>query len=121
MDLEMLVEAILNITFASRVFVCPLLMTQIWRKNLGNDADLIFIILSRLSYWPNYFHEPLLCDVVLSILRGDSLKEPWFIIGIRMNCNCNEYLEVVFNISVGRIPPRSPFVGKAILHAAERT
>ena len=62
--LEMIAEVIQKKTFVMHVFVCPLLMTHLWRKKLGKNMDLMFTITTGLSCWPYACHEYLLCAVI---------------------------------------------------------
>jgi hypothetical protein len=50
----------------NHVFVCPRLLTQMWRKKLHKIADLVIEIPAGCrSFWPKYTHEPLLIGLTL--------------------------------------------------------
>jgi hypothetical protein len=58
----------------NHVFLCPRLMTQLWRKKLHKVADLIVEIpAGARTFWPRSMHEPLL----LGLTFGFSPLPPW--------------------------------------------
>ena len=58
----------------NHVFICPRLMTQLWRKKLHKVADVVIEIPSgSRAFWPRTLHEPLL----LGLTFGFSLRQPW--------------------------------------------
>ena len=77
MALEMLSEEIHKRPSATHIFVFLLLMTQLWRNNLGNYVDLMFTIPIGIVCWPNDCHESLLCSAILTILSRYPWKGPW--------------------------------------------
>jgi len=52
------------------MFVCPRLLTQMWRKQLLKVADLVFTLPvgSRPNMWPASMYEPLVIGLVLPFL-----------------------------------------------------
>lgn len=59
------------------VFVVPRLMTHLWRKNLGKDADLMFTVESGVKFWGTSQHEPLIVAVVLPLSYTPNYSGPW--------------------------------------------
>ena len=55
------------------VFVCPRLMTNLWRKDLGKVVDFLFELPSGAPQWPSDTHEPLVVGIVLPFIRS----QPW--------------------------------------------
>jgi len=61
----------------SHVFVIPRLMTHLFRRSLGKDADLMFEAASGSWFWPLSMHEPLIVAIVLPIVHVPSHRGPW--------------------------------------------
>ena len=59
------------------VFVVPRLMTHLWRKNLGKDADLMFTVESGVHFWGTSQHEPLIVAIVLPFSYTPNYSGPW--------------------------------------------
>ena len=59
------------------VFVIPRLMTHLWRKNLGKDADLMFTVESNVNFWGSSQHEPLIFAIVLPFSYTPDYSGPW--------------------------------------------
>ena len=59
------------------VFVIPRLMTHLWRKNLGKDADLMFTVESNVHFWGSSQHEPLIFAIVLPFSYTPDYSGPW--------------------------------------------
>ena len=57
----------------SHIFVCPALMTYLWRKKLGKVADFVFKIPAGCGIWSQSQHEPLIVAFVLPHL----FRRPW--------------------------------------------
>jgi len=57
------------------LFVCPRLLTHLWRKQLYKIADLVFTLpaASRPFVWPYELHEPLVVGIILPFLSST----PW--------------------------------------------
>jgi len=61
-------------TNVNHVFVCPRLMTHLWRKKLFKLADLVFEIpAGSRPFWPKNMHEPLLVGLILRFI----IHPPW--------------------------------------------
>jgi hypothetical protein len=54
-------------------FVCPALMTNRWRKQLGKAADVIFHLPIGSAVWPTEMHEPLMCALIFPLIN----RRPW--------------------------------------------
>ena len=61
----------------SHVFVIPRLMTHLFRRSLGKDADLMFEAASGSWFWPLSMHEPLIVAIVLPIVHVPRHRGPW--------------------------------------------
>ena len=59
------------------VFVIPRLMTHLWRKLLGKDADLMFTLEVGDHFWSRRQHEPLIVAVVLPFAHRTRYFGPW--------------------------------------------
>ena len=59
------------------VFVVPRLMTHLWRKNLGKDADVMFTVAPAGHFWERTQHEPLIVAVVLPLSYVRDYRGPW--------------------------------------------
>ncbi|KAL7527171.1 hypothetical protein ACHAXR_001836 [Thalassiosira sp. AJA248-18] len=55
------------------VFVVPRLMTHLWRKSLGKDADVIFNVKVGNHFWGSSQHEPLIVAIVLPTTMFDAI------------------------------------------------
>lgn len=55
------------------VFVCPRLMTHLWRRRLYRMADVVFEVPVGHCLWPNTMHEPLFVGLFLPLI----LHRPW--------------------------------------------
>lgn len=51
------------------VFAVPLLMTHLWQKQLGKDADAMFTVKAGAGFWPCPMHEPLIILIVLLFIH----------------------------------------------------
>ena len=51
------------------VFVIPHLMTHLWRKNLGKDADVLFTVPAGVPFWTAGQFEPLIVAIVFPLTR----------------------------------------------------
>ena len=59
------------------VFVIPRLMTNLWRKLMGRDADLMFTLEVGDHFWCRRQHEPLIIAVVLPLAHCTRYFGPW--------------------------------------------
>lgn len=63
------------------VFLIPRLMTHLWRKQLGKDADLMFAVRAGTSFWGGNMHEPLYVLIVLPITHVSGYRGPLDVTG----------------------------------------
>ena len=109
--LEVIAEDIHKRKFVRYVFVCPLFITHLCIKQLGDDVDLMFTIPNGLACWPNACHEYLLCTITLTMIPREWWRGTWVFWESIMACYCKKHLEGCLNTSVGRRPSRSSFWG----------
>ena len=62
---------------ACHIFVCPRLMTNLWRKLVMKEADLLFELPAGFEVWREEMHEPLLIAVCLPLI----CHRPWRLAG----------------------------------------
>ena len=55
------------------LFVCPSIMTGIWRKQLCKPADCQFSLINGCKHWPEDMYEPL----TVALLSPPLLQSPW--------------------------------------------
>ena len=58
--LELLLEARLKRTYKTNIVVIPQLMTFLWRRYMGKEADLLFTIPVGMPYWGLEEYEPVI-------------------------------------------------------------
>ena len=63
------------------VFCVPRLMTHLWERALGKDADLMFHVKAGTSFWPKGMHEPLIILLVLPLRFVPHYRGPWVMRG----------------------------------------
>jgi len=56
------------------IFVCPRLMTAMWRAQLHKSADLVMEIPSTTQFWKKEMHEPLVLALYMPMFQ----HQPWF-------------------------------------------
>ena len=56
-----------------------LLMAHLWQNKHNGGDDLVFKILHGLTFWPHYFHEPVLCLILLSIIKRTDWMGTWVV------------------------------------------
>ena len=59
------------------VFFVPRLMTHLSRKQLSEDADVIFTVKAGSSFWPCSIQEPLIVLVILHLVHVQHYSGPW--------------------------------------------
>ena len=65
----------------AHVFVIPRLMTHLWRKNVGKDADVLFTVPCGVSFWASGQFEPLIVAIVFPFSYVPSYTGPWLVRG----------------------------------------
>jgi hypothetical protein len=63
------------------VFVVPHLMTHLWRKDLINNADLLFMVPAQVPFWTSGQFKPLIGAVMLSLSHVPSYTGTWLVKG----------------------------------------
>ena len=58
------------------VFVTPRLMTHMWRKALGKDADVLFTVPVGVNFWASGQFEPLIVAIVFPLLTFQGTLNP---------------------------------------------
>jgi hypothetical protein len=63
------------------VFVIPRLMTHMWRKNLGKDADVLFTVPVGVLFWTAGQFEPLIVAIIFLLSHVQRYTGPWLVKG----------------------------------------
>jgi hypothetical protein len=63
------------------VFVIPRLMTHMWRKNLGKNADVLFTVPAGVPFWTAGQFEPLIVAIVFPLSHVPRYTGPWLVKG----------------------------------------
>ena len=79
--MEMFNEDRLAHPTAPHVFVVPRLMTYLWRKDLGKDADVLFTVQTGVPFWTSNQFEPLLVAIVFPLSHVPRYTGPWLVRG----------------------------------------
>jgi hypothetical protein len=74
------------------VFVVPRLMTHLWQKNLGKDADVLFTVPTGVSFWASSQFEPLIVAIVFPLAHVPSYTGPWVVKGTDEGERCEHSL-----------------------------
>ena len=90
------------------VFVVPRLMTHLWRKHLGKDADLILTVTLGEKFWGKPQHEPLIVTVVIPLSHVNDYRGPWLVKGYDEAQSLTRELSTGFKYSRDR-RPQGPF------------
>jgi hypothetical protein len=61
------------------VFVVPRLMTHLWRKDLGKDADILFTVPAGVTFWGGNQFEPLIVTIVFPLSHVPRYAGPWLV------------------------------------------
>ena len=77
----------------SHVFVVPRLMTHLFRRSLGKDADLMFEAASGSWFWPLSMHEPLIVIIVLPLVHVPRHHGPWVLRSSELSNNTAKELK----------------------------
>lgn len=102
--LEMLAEARHKRPYSAHVVVVPRLMTHLWRKQLGKDADLMVTAPVGLPFWESNQHEPLILAILLPVVRRKDWKGPWVFRGSLHSGDAARRLDTGWKLAVGREP-----------------
>ena len=81
----------------AHVFVVPRLMTHLWRRAMGKDADVMFKIEAGSPFWPLSMHEPLYVIIILPLFHVPNYSGPWVQHGSRAATELTQTLERGFS------------------------
>jgi hypothetical protein len=112
------------------VFVCPRLMTNLWRKLVLKEADFVFEVPVGTNVWRREMHEPLLIAVCLPFIP----HSPWRLVGTPVLLGMARELRAVWKEPSGdprfilrqlfelerRVWSLSPKLVRRMLHSASR-
>ena len=108
MIMEVFKEDIMARPRHAHVFVVPRLMTYLWRKQLGNDADVFMTITVRDHSWEKSQHEPLILAIVLHFAHVENYSGPWIACGLEKPGTLWKEFEACFTIAGDRNPIQCP-------------
>lgn len=63
------------------LFVIPRLMTHMWRKSLGKDADVLFTVPAGVNFWASSQFEPLIVAIIFPLAHIPRYTGPWLVTG----------------------------------------
>ena len=63
------------------VFCVPRLMTHLWRRDLGKNADIFFLVPAGVPFWGSDQFEPLTVAIVFPLAHVRDIYGPWAIKG----------------------------------------
>ena len=92
----------------AHVFVVPRLMTYLWRKQLGNDADVFMTITVRDHFWEKHQHKPLILAIVLPFAYVENYSRPWIARGLEKSETFWKEFKAGFKITGSRNPIQFP-------------
>ena len=84
--LELLTEDRLAHPHWPHVFLVPRLMTHLWRRDLGKEADILFNIPAGVHFWGARLYEPLTV-VLFPLSHVPSYTGPWVVKGTDVGAN----------------------------------
>ena len=84
--LELLTEDRLAHPHWPHVFLVPRLMTHLWRRDLGKEADILFNIPAGVPFWGARLYEPLTV-VLFPLSHVPSYTGPWVVKGTDVGAN----------------------------------
>ena len=92
-DLDLLLEANLKSPYKTHIAVVPRLMTFLWRRHMGKEADLLFTIPVGIPFWVLEEHEPLIVAFFFPIVLLRELMGPCNIRGRKLSTDTVRALE----------------------------
>ena len=84
------------------VFAVTRLMSHLWRKNLGNDTDMLWVVSTGDHFWDRTL------TIVLSFAYIESYTRPWIAHGWGESESLKKELESGFNLAGVRDPRELP-------------
>jgi hypothetical protein len=109
--LECLAEARHKRPHVAHVVVAPRLMTHMWRKQIGKDADLLFTVPVGVPFWEKHQHEPLIVCLLLPVVKRRNWRGPWIVRGSSFASTAEDELRRTFELSVGKKPKQRDELG----------
>ena len=84
------------------------IMTHLWRKQLGKDANFLMTIPAGDHFWNKSQHKPLIIAIVLPFAYVENYRVPWIARGLEKPEALRSDLEAGFKIVAGRDPAQFP-------------
>jgi hypothetical protein len=78
------------------VFVVPLFMMHMWRRDLGKNADILFTVLAGTPFGGGSQFEPLIVTLVFSLAHVSDYTGPWAVKGMDMGSHYEHMLKEGF-------------------------
>ena len=85
--LELLTEDRLAHPHWPHVFLVAHLMTHLWRRDLGKEADILFNIPAGVPFWGARLYEPLTVAILFPLSHVPSYTGPWVVKGTDVGAN----------------------------------
>ena len=63
------------------VFCVPCLMTHMWRRDLGKNTDVLFLVPAGIPFWGAAQFEPLIVAIVIPLAHVRDYTGPWAVKG----------------------------------------
>ena len=92
-DLDLLLEAWIKRPYKTHIVVMYRLMTLLWRRQNGKEADLLFTIPVGTTFWGLEEHEPLIIALFLTIVSRRERRGLWNIRGSELAAGTVRELE----------------------------
>ena len=89
------------------VFCVPRLMTHMWQRDLGKNADVFFLVPVGVPFWGATQFEPLIVAIVFPLAHVRDYNGPWAVKGTDMGLHYEHALGAGFKRPTGRSGPRS--------------
>ena len=89
------------------VFCVPRLMTHMWRRDLGKNADVFFLVPAGAPFWGSTQFEPLIVAIVFPLAHVRDYRGPWSVKETNWGPQYEHALGVGFKRHTGRPGPSS--------------
>ncbi len=74
------------------VFLVPCLMTHLWRRDLGKEADIRFNVPASVPFWGAWQYKPLTVAILFPLSHVPSHTGPWVVKGTDVGANFEQSL-----------------------------
>jgi hypothetical protein len=74
------------------VFLVPRLMTHLWQRDLGKEADILFNVPVSVPFWGAWQCEPLTVAILFPLSHVPSHTGPWVVKGTDVGANFEQSL-----------------------------